>query len=234
VRGAAGGELAQLSRQVNHAAPHQFRDLAARPYTDWDDALDGLAQLAAEQPSWSFLTSSSSSSRHLPSCLVLRAFHKAAGHTRLRVLLCGSAVRHMEALQEHRAPLYGRFGLSLQLHPFRPDEAALMLARLPAADRALVYGLLGGVPLYLSWWDQDTTCDPTCCGSAAARVRHCSRRASSCWPPRPSAASIPQRPCMPSPPAAASTARSRTRCAPSPSEPSTGSSRCGWSNEWYR
>jgi len=50
VRGAAGGELAQLSRQVNHAAPHQFRDLAARPYIDWDDALDGLAQLAAEQP----------------------------------------------------------------------------------------------------------------------------------------------------------------------------------------
>ncbi len=63
------------------------------------------------------------------------------------------------------------------------------------------------------------TCDPTCYGSAVDRLRRCSRRVSSCWPPRPSAASTRQQSSMPLPPGAASTARSRTRCAPNPCGP---------------
>src|ERR1043165_2720452 len=149
-------ELAGLSRAAAPVLGSNTRDLDARPFVDWEDAFETLALAARSRRILVVLDelpALEESSPELPS-LIRAIWDRVHSKTTLKLLLCGSAVRVMEAMQEERSPLYGRLDLSLLLHPFRPHEAALMLPTLPPAQRALVWGLVGGMPLYLRWWDE--------------------------------------------------------------------------------
>jgi uncharacterized protein len=153
-----GSQLEQFGRQIAKLEGVPSR-IARRELRTWDDLFDVIVELSEREPLLVVLDEFPEllhASPELPS-LIRARWEELGDKSKLRMVLCGSAVRTMESLHEVRAPLYGRFDLNLLVHPFRPHEAALMLPKLKPGDRAVVWGLLGGIPLYLSMWDQSVS-----------------------------------------------------------------------------
>lgn len=72
----------------------------------------------------------------------------------LKLVLCGSAVAFMEGLLYERNPLHGRQSCDLQINPLSFRDAARFFPGWKAMDALRAYGILGGMPYYLS------LCDP--------------------------------------------------------------------------
>jgi AAA+ ATPase superfamily predicted ATPase len=149
-------ELAALSRAAAPVASTPRRDLLDRPFRDWDDAFDVLAAAADVEPLVVVIDEFPDLVLADPAVeSALRANWERVGEARLRLIICGSAVRTMEALQEERAPMFGRATLRLQVRPFAPHEAAMMLPDLTPGERARAWGICGGTPFYLALWRQE-------------------------------------------------------------------------------
>lgn len=68
----------------------------------------------------------------------------------LTLVLSGSEVATMEHLLAGGQPLYGRANWSARLHPFDYYDASRMLGERPIRERAIAYGIFGGIPRYLA------------------------------------------------------------------------------------
>jgi hypothetical protein len=120
---------------------------------DWDRAVDALFALGRDRAftvvldEFPYLMAKEPS---LPS-VIQRAFDRAAidRSSRLRLLLCGSAVSVMEGLRSGSAPLFGRATLDLLLHPFDYRTAAEFWSLSDKPELALrIHAVVGGTPAY--------------------------------------------------------------------------------------
>ena len=76
---------------------------------------------------------------------------KYKANSKLMLILCGSSMSYMEdQVLAYKAPLYGRRTAQIKLLPFDFEETCRYLPNMSEEDKALIYGVVGGTPQYLS------------------------------------------------------------------------------------
>lgn len=78
----------------------------------------------------------------------------------LMIILCGSALSFMEnKVLSEKSPLFGRRTSQIRLEPFNYKEAACFTPSYSYEEKAICYGITGGVAKYLSLLDESLSLD---------------------------------------------------------------------------
>lgn len=93
------------------------------------------------------------SSKSLASTLQL-LIDKYKDSSKLMLILCGSSMSYMEDhVLAYKAPLYGRRTSQMKIQPFDFADTCRYFKDFSSADKAMVYGMVGGTPQYLLQMD---------------------------------------------------------------------------------
>ncbi|MCR5603553.1 MAG: ATP-binding protein [Lachnospiraceae bacterium] len=78
----------------------------------------------------------------------------------MMVILCGSALSFMEKkVLSEKSPIFGRHDSQIKLEAFNYRDSALFVPKYSAEDKAICYGVTGGVAKYLSLFDAGKSLD---------------------------------------------------------------------------
>lgn len=81
-------------------------------------------------------------------------------HKNLYLVICGSSLSFMEdKVLSEKSPLYGRRDSQIRLEPFNYREAAEFVPDYSYEDKAITYGVTGGVAKYLSLFNPQESLD---------------------------------------------------------------------------
>ncbi len=132
------GEMKQTTAEFrDYEALLEYIDSLARSGERMIIAIDEYPYLAAAYPAISSMLQS-----HIDSCWK---------DSNLFLILCGSPMSFMEEqVLGYKSPLYGRRTAQFKIHPFTFFEARRMLENFTQEQQAVLYGVTGGIPEYLS------------------------------------------------------------------------------------
>jgi len=143
---------AESLRLFAGALSRYAREVPEVPLRDWNDAVAQLFRVFRGRAvpvvidEFPFLARASAS---LPSIIQRELGPGGSGwDSDARLILCGSAISVMGKLLAGQAPLRGRAGLELVVHPFRYREAARFWGITDPRLAALVHAVVGGTPAY--------------------------------------------------------------------------------------
>ena len=131
-------------------------------YPDFQAAFDAITGLAATKKlvlvidEFPYLAKSYPG---IPSLLQVQIDHVWKDRD-IYLILCGSSMSFMEKqVLGHQSPLFGRRTAQLKLQPFTIFEAQDFFPDMDPEKLAVLYGLTGGIPLYLGQMRRDATID---------------------------------------------------------------------------
>lgn len=148
----ASTNLYNLGRAVSlYENPDRDPQLA-RPFSSFQQAFETIFELARTQrvvfviDEYPYLAKAEPSVSSILQALIDR-YSSESG---LFLMLCGSSLSFMkEQVLSEKSPLYGRRTAQIELKPFDFFDSALFFPDRDPVEAAQIYGMVGGIPLYL-------------------------------------------------------------------------------------
>jgi AAA+ ATPase superfamily predicted ATPase len=152
---AAEKEPAALQRRKLYARLLGVRVAQAPIFDSWAELWEAAAAYLGDRRHILILDETPYASEADPA--MLSALQHAWDHyfknSQLLLVLCGSQVRIMEALQSQQSPLFGRLTGQWHLQPLPFSSLRTFFPGWTAEERVTAYAMIGGVPAYLEWLD---------------------------------------------------------------------------------
>jgi uncharacterized protein len=143
---------AESLRLFTEAMVRHTRQVVDPPFRDWNDAIRHLLRQYAGKPTLVVIDEFPFLSRVSPALPSIVQRELGPGGTgrdsSVRLILCGSAMSVMGGLLSGRAPLRGRAGLELVVHPFPYRDAAAFWGIDDSRLAMQVHMVVGGTPAY--------------------------------------------------------------------------------------